>query len=266
MPSWIAVAVDAIDDPEVVSLATDLGISSFEMLGHLVTVWGCMAKHARRGDLSSVTNGSIESWARWSGAPNLFATRFREVFAPRGRVKNWDKWNGKQLRQAELSTKRKRKWREQKERERNASATRGGTGTETGRHAENFGTRPDQTRPNQKNKLHTRVDDPQFDAAWNAYPRRPNNSRTKARDAWNTSIKRGASPDAMLQGTKAYAAYVERERIEPRFIKQGSTFYGPKEHWLDDYGPVETPFPPMYLPNGEFNPEAAAALGVAMPR
>lgn len=105
-----------------------------------------------------------------------------------------------------------------------------------------------------------------FRQCWDAYPRRPNNSRAKARDAWITSIKRGASPDAMLQGTKAYAAYVDRERIEARFIKQGATFFGPKEHWLDDYGPVEQPFPPMYLPNGEFNPAAAAALGVPMPQ
>ena len=265
MSDWIAVAVDVADDPEVVAVAADLGISTLEMVGHLVSVWGRMSKHARRGDISGVTDGSIESWARWTGAPNLFAHRFRAVFAPRGRVKNWDRWNGKLQRSKELSAKRARAWREQKARERNAYRTR----TESAPNAD--GTRTEhatghnRTGHNKKNKQHTRVDDPQFVAAWEVYPRRPNNSRAKARDAWDASIKRGADPDAMLQGTKAYAAYVEREHIEPRFIKQGSTFYGPKEHWLDDYGPVARPLPPMYLPNGEFNPEAAGALGVAMP-
>ena len=74
-----------------------------------------------------------------------------------------------------------------------------------------------------------------FEQAWEAYPKRPNNSRADARKAWDKSIKKGADPHAMITGTKAYAAYVAEMGTEPQYIKLASTFFGPGQHWTSDY-------------------------------
>jgi hypothetical protein len=61
--------------------------------------------------------------------------------------------------------------------------------------------------------------------------------RGKARKAYLARRKAGVSAEALQRGVEAYAAYVARERIEPRFVKHAGTFFGPDEHWLADYGP-----------------------------
>lgn len=99
-----------------------------------------------------------------------------------------------------------------------------------------------------------------FEEAWAAYPKRPNNPKTRARDAWKASVKRGADPAAMHAGVIAYAAYCERQAMAPEFIKQAATFFGPKDHWLDDYGAPPARKITMYDENGEMTPEALRAL------
>ena len=101
-----------------------------------------------------------------------------------------------------------------------------------------------------------------FDEAWKAYPRRPNNSRGKARRAWMARLKEGIDPVTLLAGVRAYAAYVERERVEPKFVKQAATFFGPDRHWEADYGAPEPEMIEVYGRNGDLTPEAARALGV----
>jgi hypothetical protein len=39
----------------------------------------------------------------------------------------------------------------------------------------------------------------------------------------------------MLFGTRKYAAYVTAARIEPRFVLQAATFYGPSERFSADW-------------------------------
>lgn len=78
-----------------------------------------------------------------------------------------------------------------------------------------------------------------FETAWAAYPKRPNNSKTKARRAYLARRKAGVTAEALLAGVRAYAAYVAREGVAPQFIKHAATFFGPDEHWLTEYGPVE---------------------------
>ena len=89
-----------------------------------------------------------------------------------------------------------------------------------------------------KSKLLSADAEREFAACWDAYPKRPGNSRAAALKAYRARRKEGVAPEPLLAGVRAYAAYCEREGTEPRFIKQASTFFGPGRHWETDYGPV----------------------------
>jgi hypothetical protein len=77
-----------------------------------------------------------------------------------------------------------------------------------------------------------------FDEAWAAYPKRPNNSKSAARKAWTASVRRGADPATMLEGTRRYAAWIAAEGTAPQYVKLAATFFGTGEHWLSDYTPT----------------------------
>lgn len=81
---------------------------------------------------------------------------------------------------------------------------------------------------------------PEFEEAWAAYPDRPGASKKESFKAWNARIKAGASSADMIQGVVSYAAYVKGKKIEPEFIKQPSTFFGPAEHFKSDWSFTES--------------------------
>lgn len=74
-----------------------------------------------------------------------------------------------------------------------------------------------------------------FEAVWEVYPERPGDSKKAAYKAWTARINLGATPAQMLEGAKAYAAYVKAMRIESHFVKQAATFFGPCEHYAADW-------------------------------
>lgn len=74
-----------------------------------------------------------------------------------------------------------------------------------------------------------------FEKAWSAYPKRPGASRVDSLKAWSTSIKGGAAADEIHVGVLRYAAYVSANKIEPKFIKQPASFFGPGEHYKSDW-------------------------------
>jgi len=74
-----------------------------------------------------------------------------------------------------------------------------------------------------------------FEAAWEAYPDRPGDSKKAAHKDWAARLKDGATVAEMLAGAQAYAAYVKAMKIEPVFIKQAATFFGPGEHFAADW-------------------------------
>jgi hypothetical protein len=76
-----------------------------------------------------------------------------------------------------------------------------------------------------------------FERVWKEYPQRPGASKKGALKAWKARLKAGVDVDTLLAGVVRYAAYVEAERTEPRFIKQPETFFGPDEHYLSDWTP-----------------------------
>ncbi|MBD8725750.1 hypothetical protein IFT43_20510 [Oxalobacteraceae sp. CFBP 13708] len=83
-----------------------------------------------------------------------------------------------------------------------------------------------------------------FEVVWEVYPARPGASKKAAHKAWAARITIGATPAEMLAGAQAYAHYVKAMKIEPQFIKQAATFFGPGEHYAADWTPpVNQPKP-----------------------
>lgn len=85
-----------------------------------------------------------------------------------------------------------------------------------------------------------------FEEVWRAYPKRHGgNSKQAAYKAWNTRVKQGIKPEAILAGVKRYAAFMQAEgKIGTVFVKQASTFFGPDHHFDEAWevpGPTQNP-------------------------
>lgn len=80
-----------------------------------------------------------------------------------------------------------------------------------------------------------------FDEAWGFYPKRPGNSKADALKAWNARVKEKHDPVAMLEGVKRYADYCAALHVEPKFVKQAATFFGPGLHFQDEWVVASTP-------------------------
>lgn len=76
-----------------------------------------------------------------------------------------------------------------------------------------------------------------FEAIWEAYPdREGGNPKKAAYRKWRARVNAGVDPAELLEGVKRYARYVEARGMEGgRFVKQAATFFGPDEHWREDY-------------------------------
>lgn len=63
-----------------------------------------------------------------------------------------------------------------------------------------------------------------FDAFWNAYPRRNPNPRANAEVAFLRAVKHGATPEDLVRAADAYAAECRQRGIGSEFIVHASTF------------------------------------------
>lgn len=78
-----------------------------------------------------------------------------------------------------------------------------------------------------------------FEAVWEVYPARPGDSKKAAHKAWAARLAAGATVAEMLAGAEAYAAFVKAMKIEPMYILQSATFFGPSERYAADWTPPE---------------------------
>lgn len=97
-----------------------------------------------------------------------------------------------------------------------------------------------QTHKHNKNEKNVRIKSPsdysdEFEQAWSEYPKREGASKKDSFKAWNARLKSGVLPSAMIEGVKRYASYCKAREIESQFIKQPATFFGPSEHYLNDW-------------------------------
>ena len=87
-------------------------------------------------------------------------------------------------------------------------------------------------KPNKGNKGNTYTVD--FDEFWRVYPGRKPHSNPKktARQKFELALTRGASVADITRGARNYAVYVERERVEPKFVAQAATWLN-QERWTE---------------------------------
>lgn len=74
--------------------------------------------------------------------------------------------------------------------------------------------------------------DADFDAFWAAYPKRPINPKTKAKEKYIAARKSGVSHETIMAGVNAYAAM--RVNEDPTFTAQAVTWLNQKR-WADEY-------------------------------
>jgi hypothetical protein len=98
--------------------------------------------------------------------------------------------------------------------------------------------------------------DPVFDEAYEAYPRRPGMNRQDARKAWNARLADKTEAQAMLAGTRRYAAYCAAVGQQPQFIKLPATFFGPSKHFESEW----TIPPPTGVPRNSRDEERRQTL------
>ncbi|BCQ40925.1 hypothetical protein ERHA54_35280 [Erwinia rhapontici] len=74
---------------------------------------------------------------------------------------------------------------------------------------------------------------PEFESAWQAYPKRAGaNNKSAAGKAWAARIKSGVSAAAMLAGVQRYAEFViATGKSGTEYVKQAATFFGPDHHF-----------------------------------
>ena len=77
----------------------------------------------------------------------------------------------------------------------------------------------------------------EFEDIWKIYPRKQGKKR--AFEAYYRDRKKGTSFDTIWAGVVAYTRYLEAERTEERYIKQGDTFFA-QAAWQDNWTPKQT--------------------------
>lgn len=84
---------------------------------------------------------------------------------------------------------------------------------------------------------------PEFETAWQAYPKRAGaNNKSAAGKAWAARIKSGVTAATMLSGVQRYAAFVAATgRSGTEYVKQAATFFGPDHHFDEAWDAPATP-------------------------
>lgn len=77
----------------------------------------------------------------------------------------------------------------------------------------------------------------EFEQAWSEYPKRGGqNNKARAFRAWQARLREGFAVDDLLDGVRRYKAYMESTgRIGTEYVKHTSTFFGPDNHFADDF-------------------------------
>jgi len=87
----------------------------------------------------------------------------------------------------------------------------------------------------ERKKKSNDADDPVFEEAWKAYPKRDgDNPKATALKAWRARVRGGVDPQRLLAATKAYAEAMKRQgNLGTRYVLHASTFYGPGDRYAE---------------------------------
>ena len=73
--------------------------------------------------------------------------------------------------------------------------------------------------------------DDQFMEFWEVYPKKV--AKKSALRCWIARLKEGTDPLRLIAAAKNYAAIVERESREEKYVLQPATFLGPNARWTE---------------------------------
>lgn len=83
-----------------------------------------------------------------------------------------------------------------------------------------------------KNSIDKNIYEQEFNDIWELYPNKK--GKTNAFKSFTKAIKEGVSIETIKQGVVNYVQYIKLERVEPQYIKHGSTWFN-QRCWDDDY-------------------------------
>ncbi len=239
---WIKMRGNLWDDPRVAALVDATDTSEAAVIGGLYWLWATADQHTEDGCMPGLTLRQID---RKTGVPGLAAALCGIGWLqddPRGVViVKFEEHNG-------TSAKRRCTEAQRKANSRSVSASDAdNTGTGAGQNSDEK--RRSAELEKEKRRGDTSPDGDaslvasagkgtypaEFEAAWQLYPSRPGNSKADAHKAWAARIKAGIQPEALADGVRRYAAFCLANGTEPQFIKLAATFFGPGEHFSNDW-------------------------------
>jgi len=252
---WFRWHHGTVTDPKFPLVARRAGAS----LPDVLAVWAHVLEQAsesdERGAFGSIDTEAIDCLFNFPAdetrTASILTAMEQRGLIEGGRVVRWDKRQPKRERADDSSTARVQAFRD---RQRQATGASGkatpttkdeapGTAVEQQVTPGNTQRRGEERRgdasPDGDGKPAASVDKgrypEEFEAAWQLYPSRPGNSKADAHKAWATRVKAGVQPAALADGVRRYAAFCEANGTEPQFIKQAATFFGPGEHFSNDW-------------------------------
>ncbi len=84
---------------------------------------------------------------------------------------------------------------------------------------------------NKTNKDNAQIEK-EFNTLWDAYPRKQ--GKANAFKAYEKARKKGVEFQTVLDGIYGYLTYIRVNKVEDKYIKQGSTWFN-QQCWSDDY-------------------------------
>ena len=91
----------------------------------------------------------------------------------------------------------------------------------------------DKNNNNHQNLREVKSNRTEFEELWNIYPRKQ--GKAKALQCYIRAKNKGTTFEEVKKGIEAYILYIQREKVETQYIKQGSTFFS-QQAWNDDWG------------------------------
>lgn len=76
-----------------------------------------------------------------------------------------------------------------------------------------------------------------FELVWQEYPKRAGgNPKGAAFKHWKARLAEGATPQAILDGVRRYAAFIRATgKLGTEYVKQAATFFGPDRHFEEPW-------------------------------
>lgn len=257
--------LDGLDHPKTLDFAARLDVILPQAIGHLELLWAFVAQKTPHGNVGKWPDGAMARASQWSGDPTVFVTALCEAGfidehpVHRYIVHDWQehapRWVASKLSRAKESfcvphSPVEAKAPQSDEPDSSEESTENSSGDYSP--DDSADSKPSQAKSSQAKPSEGESPPPagsagkqrkltypdEFEQAWKEYPRRPGNNKRDACKAWEARVKAGADPDDILAGVQRYAAFCRiTGKTGTEFVKQGATFFGPSEHYLDDWTP-----------------------------